>query len=138
PGGFHLDEEEVRLAADKLHEVIEGRILVAQEPGSEVWLVPTRADLRHEQAEQPLAPVPDVIRWHGAPRLSFSVEPDRMIPQQHRVRRCPLPCLTAARACARGRARPGTAGAPPCRPPPRTPPGPAPPRASAGPAAPSA
>jgi hypothetical protein len=68
PRGFHLDAKEVCIAADKLHKVIESRILVTQGCEAEVRFIATRADLGYKQAKQPLAPVPDVIRYHYPPR----------------------------------------------------------------------
>src|SRR6266511_3039199 len=59
-------------------------MLVAEERGAEVRLAPTRANLRQQQAAQPLSPVADVIRCHDAPGLSLSVGSDRMIPEKHR------------------------------------------------------
>jgi hypothetical protein len=50
-GGFYLGEEEIRLAADKFHEVIENRELVSQEPRAEIRLVSAWTQLCHEQAE---------------------------------------------------------------------------------------
>lgn len=71
PGRFYLDEEEECLVADKLHKVVKNRVLVAQESRAEVRFISTGADLRQEQAEQPLSPVPDVIgcHRHGIPRF---------------------------------------------------------------------
>jgi hypothetical protein len=70
-GSFVLDiqrraldlHEEVRRPVHHLDDVVERGVLIAQEPGSEEWVVPP-AEVGHEEAEQPLPALPDVLSGH--------------------------------------------------------------------------
>src|SRR5262249_16483132 len=60
---LHLHEEEIRRVVHHLHNVIEGRVLVAEEAGAEERVV-AAAQLSQKGTEQPLSPVSDVLSGH--------------------------------------------------------------------------